>query len=741
MKRFVVCLAGLLALPAFAEIAPLYFEEFAEVDTAAVAPAEEVTSEQKVAPQTSRTNPRGRVASRNASVAANRSAAATGRANVATRASRSGVVSRNAVNGVSARGTTARSASNVAARPSRNAAQTNQIATTRRAMQNGSANVARAGVTTNDTVNAPIYSGNNKASNVVARASMRAGSGGSVRARIPTISASVDNTASTAVSTSVATTAASATAAMDELAQVTAFCKAQYTECMDNFCNVLDDNQGRCSCSKNIKNYEKTEVALKEATEALQDVAQQIQYIGLTGDEIETLFTQTEAEAAMSANADNSQLKNDLDKIRGLLVGVKSGTASSTEVADGLSMDLSGLMNFNIDSTGFNLGTLFGNTTTANTNSISNQRGEQLYKTAAARCKAAVLMDCQAQGVDISVVSNSYDLEIDKQCVAYERALTDANDEMNQTVRNAKSVLQRARLMVAQQKNSYDLRGCVNALDSCMQDDFVCGNEYENCLDPFGKYIVEGEVVLGSAPGQNSYSGAVMAPQYSNAGLYSTWDFGTGGNAWGSNDGDSLTAYIADTMPEKADGYIKETSTNMSEYLQYKIGYHDAATNKNHGMCMSVLNKCQDYTYDNGVYQANNPVVREYLTRTLVQIKAKQDEIISSYAEGCIADVSSCLGENNYDSVNVNSTKSKIAINACRSQIVTCMSVNGDATADPTPAGMAEWVNNVMVSCPEGTSVANGGICIWPEAKTKEGCDEYSGVWNAASGYCVYKKA
>ncbi|MBO5739707.1 MAG: hypothetical protein J6R52_01415 [Alphaproteobacteria bacterium] len=740
MKRFVVCLAGLLALPAFAEIAPLYFEEFEAVDTATVVPAEEVVTEQKVAPQTSRNNPRGRVASRDAASVSNRSAAATGRANVATRASRSGVVSRNAVNGVAARNATARSASNVAARPSRNAASTNQIATTRRAMQNGSANVARAGVTTNDTVNAPIYSGNSKASNVVARASMRAGSGGAVRARIPTISASVDNTASTAVSAPVATNAASATAAMDELAQVTAFCKAQYTECMDNFCNVLDDNQGRCSCSKNIKNYEKTEVALKEATEALQDVAQQIQYIGLTGDEIETLFTQTEAEAAMSANTDNSQLKNDLDKIRGLLVGVKSGTASSTEVADGLSMDLSGLMNFNIDSTGFNLGSLFGNTTTANTNSISNQRGEQLYKTAAARCKAAVLTDCQAQGVDISVVSNSYDLEIDKQCVAYERSLTDANDEMNQTVRNAKSVLQRARLMVAQQKNSYDLRGCVNALDSCMQDDFVCGNEYENCLDPFGKYIVEGEVVLGSAPGQNSYSGAVVAPQYSKDGLYSTWNFGSNNNAWGSNNGDSLTAYIADTMPEKADGYITETSTIMSEYLQYKIGYHEASTNKNHGMCMSVLNKCQDYTYDNGVYQANNPVVREYLTRTLVQIKAKQDEIISSYAEGCIADVSSCLGENNYDSVNVNSTKSKIAINACRSQIITCMSVNGDATADPTPAGMAEWVNNVMVSCPEGTSVAAGGICIWPNAITKTECDGYSGVWNSASGYCAYKK-
>ena len=80
----------------------------------------------------------------------------------------------------------------------------------------------------------------------------------------------------------------------------------------------------------------------------------------------------------------------------------------------------------------------------------------------------------------------------------YERNLTDSNEEMSQTVRNAKSVLQRARLMVAQQKNAYDLRGCVNALDSCMQDDFVCGSDYENCIDPTGKYVVNGAIVVGS---------------------------------------------------------------------------------------------------------------------------------------------------------------------------------------------------------------------------------------------------
>ena len=34
-------------------------------------------------------------------------------------------------------------------------------------------------------------------------------------------------------------------------------CKNLYNECMDNYCNVLDDTKGRCSCSKNLNNYKK----------------------------------------------------------------------------------------------------------------------------------------------------------------------------------------------------------------------------------------------------------------------------------------------------------------------------------------------------------------------------------------------------------------------------------------------------------------------------------------------------
>ena len=469
-------------------------------------------------------------------------------------------------------------------------------------------------------------------------------------------------------------------AEMEDEKQITDYCKTQYAACMDNFCNVLNEDQGRCSCSKNLKNYAKTEAALLEATEGLQDVAQQIQYIGLTRDEVYTLFEQTVAEEEMQGRTDNSQIKTQLDKIYEMVVDVKPGTASSTDTS--ISIDLNNLLDFTFDSSSFDLLSMFS--TNESSASISNQRGEQLYKTAAARCKAVVLDACSGQNVDLNMVTNSYDLEIDKACVAYEVYLTESNTEMRQTVRNAQNVLQRARLLVRQQKNTYDLRGCVTALDACMQDEFVCGADYENCLDPSGKYIVNGAVVVGSTPGQSVSESLKPGYHYDTNNLYATWNYDNS-NAWDA--AGSLQSYIASTVTANAQ---TETSEDMSKFLQYKIGYHDNGTDRNYGMCMSVLNKCQDVTYDaDGNYIPNNNVVKEYLQRTFAQIKMRQDSILASYAENCIPDVKSCLSQNSYD------IASNIAINACRQQIVTCMSVTGDASAAPTPSQISTWVSEL----------------------------------------------
>lgn len=698
MKRFVAVLSGLLVLPAFAEVAPVYYDELIEY-SGDTAPAEEATETvtKTVAssvPATASAN-NLRTVNRNISRA---TPAATATKTGATRSAsgRTAVTNRSAANGAVVARTAAKARtatpSRVSARAVRTAANgSQQIATARRAMQgNQGKTTARTSIVQTDTVNTPLYTGR-----VATRAS-------AVRARIPAL-------ASIAASTDTST--AVTTQSLDELAQVTDFCKAQYMSCMDNFCNVLDDNQGRCSCSKNIKNYAKTEDALKAATEALQDVAQQIRYIGLSADDIETLFTQTEAEMQMQSSQDNTQLKNDLDRIKNLIVDVKTGSASAvTDSAMGF--DLSGLLDFNIDSTGFDLTSLFGSSS-ANTSSISNQRGEALYKTAASRCKVAVLNDCAAQGVDIAVISNSYDLEIDKQCVAYERELSDANDQMSNTVRNAKSVLQRARLLVAQDKNSYDLRGCINALDSCMQDDYVCGADYEYCLDPTGKYIIDGEIVVGSTPGLDpttvsaeNIPGPGSADLRNTETLYGTWYYGNDLYAWADKrTGGTLTEYITETLSDvDLEDPESENAHKMTDFLLHKIGYNKDG--KNYGMCISVLNKCQDYTYEGSSpndrdYKKDNDVIKEYLQRTLVKIKSAQDQVITDYAENCISDVTSCLTSNNYEQGN--QLRNNVAINACRAQIMTCMSVNGDITSTPTPTQIQNWVTNMLAAYSENT--------------------------------------
>lgn len=754
MKRFIAVLSGLLVLPAFAEVAPIYYDEIAEefveeiAEPEAIAETEgqtvaeeETTVKTPVVPQ--RISPRN-ATGRSASRAVSATAASVAPGRNATAPSRA----------VTARTATAQPAANVrsattrgtVSRASRTANTTQTVSARATASQPTQASVARASSNLIANPNDPLYTEHSYSG--TARVSTRSSSL-KPRSRIPTIS--VSNNA-TIVDTE---SAEDMTTSMDELAQITDFCKAQYTECMDNFCNVLDDNQGRCSCSKNLETYAKTEAALEAATTELQEIAQKIQYIGLNGEQIETLFTQTEAEATMQSKSDNTQLKNDLDNIRDMIVDVKS--ANETTATSGFNIDLSGLLDFTIDSTGFDLSSIFGGT--SNNNSISNQRGEELYKTASARCKATVLNNCQTQGVDTSLITNSYDLEIDKQCLAYERSLTEANDQMASTVRNAKAVLQKARLLVAQQKNSYDLRGCVKELDKCMQDEFVCGSDYENCLDPTGKYIVNGDVVVGSTPGHTIASnlGTTGPALFPTDGLYATWNYGTNQNAWADaiNTAGNATSAPGD-LAKYIDASLKAETTDLTKMAQYlinKIGYHDDDSGRDYGMCMSVLNQCQNYTYSevgkNKQYNADNQVIREYLYRTLTKIKTQQDEIIADFAENCISDVSSCLAQNNYPDTptGTGSSRENIAVNACRSIIASCMSVNGDATKEPSISEMLAWTCNTMsdgTDCPGGGTTAKileANIDKWcPTLKTEAACKE-TGVILQNGSSVAFKEA
>ncbi|MBQ0013658.1 MAG: InlB B-repeat-containing protein [Proteobacteria bacterium] len=510
----------------------------------------------------------------------------------------------------------------------------------------------------------------------------------------------------------------STTQEMDNKSELLDYCKKQYSSCMDEYCNVLDENMARCSCSANLKNYTETSAALEQATDALQEVAQQIQYIGLSAKDIETLFTETEAEMALSSTTDSTQLKNDLSKIKKMIVDIKPTSSASTTTNSGISVDLSGLLSFDINADGFNLDSMFGNTT--NTASISNLRGVNLYKTGAARCKENILTFCKENGISENLVTNTYDLQIDQDCLSYERYLESENKNMAGTVRSAENVLRKARLMVRQNANAYDLRGCVTALDECMRSDFVCGSDYENCLDPTGKYIVSGNVILGSTPGQ---IGDVTS------GVYETWFYDTSSSPW---DDGNLSSYIQDNLLTEKPS--ESTSSKMAKYLQYRIGYYDTDKNVNYGLCMGVLNQCQDYTYTSSKnekkFEFGNVVIREYLNRILPKIKQKQDEVLETYAQGCVAEVKSCLTANGYGT-----TSDEIAKNACQNVIKTCANItSGTTTSDDTTT---DWIQCVMN--PDDSGCTSGGSGTGSSTKTCPPGRYLSGTTCIACGKGYYK--
>ena len=368
----------------------------------------------------------------------------------------------------------------------------------------------------------------------------------------------------------------------------------------------------------------------------------------MSADEIRAIMSATEAEDAMTKNKDTTENRSLLDKIADM---IKDPTAKTSSV------DTSGILDLDFDFTE-NSDEIFGLgiSLTGSSNDISKKRGQELYREATKRCKS-VITNCKEAGATEAQITGNYDLAIDKDCIAYEQGLDKLNKTLVANVRSANLMLQKARLAVLQNKNQYDARGCVGALEKCMQDDMVCGDNYFKCIDPTKKYIDEnGEVVLGQQI--TSIHGYML--DYNNANINSNFIR------------DAVSSY-AGTECSKSDGSC------IVSYLMTKIGI--GATVKNGGLCRAVLDKCQDYTYvtnnTSSAYNPYNDVVVNYIQRAMVNIKAAQSKIISEYAASCLGDMSDCYNQQ-ITQINTLTTSAnldnvyKIMTGACYNVALTC---------------------------------------------------------------------
>ena len=471
---------------------------------------------------------------------------------------------------------------------------------------------------------------------------------------------------------------------LEQTAELNKSCQEQYNECMDQFCAVIDANQKRCSCSSNLAKYRKVEDAVNQANTRLNEVAQNIRYIGLSADEIRAIMTATEAEEALSGTTDTTDNRSLLEQIEDMIKDPKTYTASTYTNGDfGLDIDL----DFSSESDMFSLDFL----NTASTTSFSNLRGAELYKAARNRCNT-VLNQCKKAGATSQQVTGNYDLAIDKDCIAYENGLKKMNETLLSNVRSAERMLQKARLSVLQNKNMYDAKGCISALETCMTDDMVCGDDYAKCIDPTKQYIDEnGNVVLG----QNINTIKGFMSDYNSANVDSNFLSG---------------AYDVTINGDRCgtDGKC------IAKYLLKKIGTKQKVTDE--GLCRAVLDKCQAYTYTDETYQPYNDIVVNYIQRAMVNIKAAQYRIISDYASSCMVDVASCYNQqvtqvNAWSSSASTSSIYNVMNGACRNVALTCaygvFADNSEACPSNDPDTCIASLSNMFYQsllCPDNST-------------------------------------
>lgn len=450
---------------------------------------------------------------------------------------------------------------------------------------------------------------------------------------------------SRAATTGPSTAPSANVASTEESNVITESCIAQYTDCMDQFCAIIDANQKRCACSNRLSSYARVESAVKEANTQLNDVAQRIRYVGLSADEIRAIMSATEAEKALQNTKDNTESRNMLDEIEKLIKSPESSTSESSSTS--LDLDLT----FDAEA---DPAEMFNLSDTAS-ESFSSLRGTDLFNAAKKRCQP-VLNSCKSKGANISQIQGRYEIDIDKDCITYEKGLEKMNQTLRTNVRSATQMLQKARLAVLDNHNTYDAKGCVGALEQCMQDDMVCGSDYSKCLDPTKRYIDEnGKVVLG----QNISMIRNMMENFDNSAIDSSFITG----AWGMSG-----MLNCDQTPNN-------NGRCIVKYLLGKIGMTESTSS---GLCRPVLEKCQKQTYDTrGKYDPKNSIVVSYVQRAMTNIRASQEQIISNYASSCMADIATCYSKqvtqiNSWSSnANVQNVYSVLK-GACRNVALTC---------------------------------------------------------------------
>lgn len=246
-------------------------------------------------------------------------------------------------------------------------------------------------------------------------------------------------------------------------------CKTAYFQCMDQFCQLKNDDYRRCSCSSRIHDLKSARENITDTNNKLSEFTENLDVVGMTAAQATAMHTASDGENALAA---------DMSASKALLEAIMKSIRGQDATVAGKMSDLNSI------NLSFDTSNAFGITDAAQV--IASYNGTELYNAVYPSCRNAVAADCTDATLQRAVTA--YLMAIEQDCNTVQTALENKQKELKGAIREGGAMLDLARVENRHKHNSDTLATCINNIESAILSEQVCGANYHRCLDN-GEFI------------------------------------------------------------------------------------------------------------------------------------------------------------------------------------------------------------------------------------------------------------
>lgn len=246
-------------------------------------------------------------------------------------------------------------------------------------------------------------------------------------------------------------------------------CKTAYFTCMDQFCQLKNDDYRRCSCSNRVFDLTEVRNVMQDANSQLTVFTENLDVVGMTAAQATAMKTASEGENALTA--DTSASKQLLQAIMNSIRGEDASVGGKYSDLNSITLSFDTVNAFGTADAG---------------QIIATYNGQNLYNAVYPQCREAVRADCTDAQLQRAITA--YLMAIEQDCNTVESAIESQQKAMKSAVRESSALLDLARVENRKNHNSSDMATCLTNVENAVLSEEVCGAGYHKCLDN-GEFI------------------------------------------------------------------------------------------------------------------------------------------------------------------------------------------------------------------------------------------------------------